>query len=881
MSLRPGESFGSYEILSILGRGGMGEVYLALDRRLRRQVAIKVLSGAVPETADQIQRFRKEALFVAVLNHPNICTIYEAGEVNGTAFIAMEYVEGETLRHYLSSNHMPIGEIVDYAIQITDALKEAHEKNVIHRDIKTSNIIVTQRKAIKILDFGLAKQISHLTDEYLSDASTDFSSAPGAGPRGTTPYMSPEILLGKQVDQRSDLFSFGVLLYEMLTGKLPFKGATNIEIIDAILHEDPAAVSRYNDKAPDQLLRILAKLLEKNPEMRYQSAHEAWTDLRKLRGENTRPDTLSPFLTTSSSDKFSFLKTATVAFILASLILTAGYIYLSRSRTQSQTSVQTSNALKTVAVLPFRYTGKSEHKYFGTLVTDALIAGIESEPGLSVAPYVTVRDVGKNESIRQTAKKLGVQWIVRGEVTSNNSTVMIKTEMISAQGKKVWSQEINGSIDGIVSTLTNTKNILISQLKTSETPKGKGVAQLRTPDPEAYKNYVEARTLHERWDKEENLEAANILYRKALQIDPDFGAAHAGLSIGLMSDYLKTRSSSSFVEAKTEMHRALALDPDLPETQIANGLVLVQSGNSIEAKVAFDRALELSPGNDGAFRSLASVYENSGRYAEAKEMYERAIELRPTFWANHYQLGAFLYQYVGNYQAAREPLKRATELYPEGTAAFVVLGLVDLTLGELDAAESAFRKVMEKESNQYAQNALGIIYYYRGNYDLALRNWENLLNKMPDHPSFNANVADALRGMKQHEKAAAHYEKAVEQFRSLLNSNPDEHEIRAGLAMALSAIDRCEEAKKEIRTVLRPANPNATAVAYAAVAASRCKDKKWATELILKAINLKNVVDIRFHPDLEQIRQDPKVKKALAGDLFNSASAPESSDTDP
>ncbi|HEY7161932.1 MAG TPA: protein kinase, partial [Acidobacteriota bacterium] len=293
MSLIPGRNFGHYEILRLLGRGGMGEVYLARDKSLKRFVAIKIISPALMESPEQVRRFRKEASFAAALNHPNISTIHETGEIDGLTYICMEYVEGDTLRHYVSSREVSIQEVLDIAIQIADALDEAHKKNVIHRDIKTSNVLLTPRKFVKILDFGLAKQLPRFKGDHLSDTSTDsLLTGPGNPIRGTTAYMSPEVILGKQVDNRSDIFSFGVVLYEMLTGRLPFTGNSTAEMMDEILHKDATSVTRYNDKVPDALLHILKKMLEKDPENRYQSVHEVWIDLRRLRDESFRTGTL-------------------------------------------------------------------------------------------------------------------------------------------------------------------------------------------------------------------------------------------------------------------------------------------------------------------------------------------------------------------------------------------------------------------------------------------------------------------------------------------------------------------------------------------------------------------------------------------------------------
>jgi serine/threonine protein kinase/Tfp pilus assembly protein PilF len=863
MSLIPGRNFGHYEILRLLGRGGMGEVYLARDKTLKRFVAIKIISPQLLENSEQVRRFQKEASFAAALNHPNICTIHETGEIDGLTYICMEHVEGDTLRHYISSREVTIQEVLDIAIQIADALDEAHKKNVIHRDIKTSNVLLTPRKFVKILDFGLAKQLPRFKGDHLSDTSTDsLLTGPGNPIRGTTAYMSPEAILGKQVDNRSDIFSFGVVLYEMLTGRLPFTGNSATEIMDEILHKDATVVTRYNDKVPDALVHILKKMLEKDPENRYQSVHEVWIDLRRLRDESFRTGTITP---TQVDQVRSYPKRNWIlpgAIILAVLCLILYFVLHKSFKPSSTTHVETAAKKKAIAVLPFRYSGDPEHKYFAQLVTDALIAGLESEPGLAIAPYGTVKDYN-NATNQVISRELGVDWIVKGTFTNQDSTLVIKSEMLSAKGETLWNQEISASADRLVSTLETLKTSLLAKLEEGKSS-AKAIDLLRTPNMDAYKYYVEARNRQEQWDKEENLEEAMVLYRKAIEIDPDFAAAHAGLAQALVNKYLNLRTPSILVEAIAEANKGITQDPNLPETLLASGLVQLQTGNSVEARISFSKALDLAPGNDAACRSIASAQEELGRQDDAKKMYERAIELRPNYWRNHYALGRFLYISVGNFDEAKLHLLKANELYPEGSSPLVVLGLIALARGELNTAEAYFRKVLDRGPDFYALTNLGLIYYCQQKYDLALRTWQAAIQQAPDDSTIQSNIADAYRAMGEQTKAREHYLLAINGYRRAIASNAKDYDSRAGLAMAMSALGRCEEAREEIRTVLGEQSKNPELAANAAVTAARCGDHKWAVQIVLDSISTENLREIRFHPDLETIRQVPEVKRALA-----------------
>lgn len=865
MSLVPGTSFRNYEILRQLGQGGMGEVYLATDKRLNRQVAIKVLSSELIESSDQLRRFRKEASYAAILNHPNICTIYETGEIDGQTYIAMEYLEGVTLRQYISSEPIPLKEVLDISIQIADALDEARKKNVIHRDIKTSNILLTPRKLVKVLDFGLAKQLPTLTGQDINEVTTaSFVTHPGGAIRGTTAYMSPEAVLGNPVDHRSDIFSFGVVLYEMLTGRVPFTGKSIVEVLDAILNKDATPITRYNDRVPDTLVRVVKKMLEKDVENRYQSVHEVWVDLRRIKEESTTgmESATQPVQRVPVNRRSQAIGAVVVGVVILVCVF---YLLKQQQRQSSSYQAPTSSAEnKTLAVLPFQYLGDTEHKYLGPLVTDALIVGLQSEPGLIIAPYATVREVNEKAPIQDIARELGVRWIVRGDVSSRASDLQISPEMVSSDGKTLWSEKVRGSADRLVSTLDATKKALLRELKLAGKSTSKPIDQLRTPSMEAYRDYLLARDCHEQWDKEGNLDEAITLYKKALAIDPDFAAAHAGLAVTLVSQYFKVRTPSQLVDATSEAQKAIALDSDLPEALIANGLIHLASGKSVEAGVAFGQALELAPGNDAACRNIAYAYATLNRHDEARQMYSRAIALRPSYWLNHYELGRYMFSILGNLDEARVHLLKANELYPDGPSPLILLGLIDLTRGDLANAETFFRKVLERSSNPYAQNGLGLVYYYRGQYDLALRNWQALLLQQPNQSLYQANVADALRAMGEHAEAQNHYTRAIQGFRAELAVNPQDDQSRAGMAMALSAIGRCVEAREEIRDVLSRQSQSPELATYAAVTASRCGDHKWATQIVLDAIAIKNVMDIRFHPDLESIRQVPEVKRALA-----------------
>lgn len=862
MSLSSGQIFGNYEIIEMIGKGGMGEVYRAKDLRLNREVAIKILDPRLIENPQFLVRFRKEAGLAAKLNHPNICTIYEAGEAEGQAYISMEYVRGETLRARIKKGPIPLAEALDIAVQIADGLDEARRENVLHRDIKSLNILLTERGRAKILDFGLAKQLGPDGSTDSSGASTKSELTQEGGVCGTPSYMSPEQALGRSIDHRSDIFSFGIVLYEMLTERVPFPGNSPTEIIDKILHSPPVPVARYNDEIPSELARVITKMLEKDPDLRYQSVHEVWTDLRHIQGQSTAGKT-SPMIAPPRT-KWKL----TNIFVVLTLVALVVVAYRWRGKVVRDAGVTaTPGKAVSIAVLPFRYIGEDpERQYLGALVTDGLIAGLRAVPGLELAPYANVREMKPADSIQAVSRELGVQWVIRGAVATKNDDVEITPELVSQDGKIVWKQRIT---DRPLSALGSvTKNIL-DEFHLADSAK-KTVAA-RTPKEEAYKDYIDARNRQEGWDVQDNLEESEKLYRAAIEKDPDFAAPRAGLAMVLLKRFQETQQAALLSSANQEAQRALGLDPNIPETLLAYGMVRAESGNSIEAQDAFRKALLVAPGDDFTCRSIAELYAGLGRNEEAEEMYKRAVDLRSSYWRNHYALGMFLWQNAGKLDLAKQELKLAANQHSEGYAPFVMLGVIFLTEGNLQESETYFKDALERAPNTYSYNNLGLVYYYRGQFDLALHNWQALLKDAPDRPMYQANVADALRQLGRNDEASLRYKQAIDGFRTVLKTNPTDDKTRAGMAMALAATAQCNEALAETRAALERQPDSSELNAYGAITASRCGNVDWAKQIALKSIAAGNLLVVRFDPDLASLRKVSEVQDALQQALTASA----------
>jgi tetratricopeptide (TPR) repeat protein/TolB-like protein len=594
-------------------------------------------------------------------------------------------------------------------------------------------------------------------------------------------------------------------------------------------------------------------MLEKNPDLRYQSVHEVWADLKRIRGETTKE-------TSARSRPFPIRNFAIAGFAILLIVAASAWLYFKGIPKRGTVKAISKKEAISIAILPFRYLGSDPNRnYLGALITDALIAGFQPVPGMAVAPFANVREFQENSSIAGVVRDLGVHWVIKGTVVAKGDQIEITAELISSDATSSWKKTFEG---GSMSTLDSIKAEVLTALHIQSTTT-KQIEQLRTPSVEAYQKYLEARNRQEGWDVEGNLDEAVKLYREALKTDPDFAAARAGLATSLISQFHQSHEPALLYSANEEAKHALALDPNLPEVQLAYGMVQLESGNSIEASNAFNRAMDLAPGDDSACRNLAAVYTSLGRNNEAQEMYERAVNLRPNYWMNHHRYGTFAWQYTGNLEAAKLHLLKAIELHPQGFAPIVSLGNLYLTRGDLDSAEKNFRKALEISPNAYAYSNLGLVYYYRRQYDLALRNWQAVLKDAPDEPSNQANVADALRQLGRREQANQLYKQAIQGFRALLELNRNDDRNRAGLAMAQAAMNDCNQAKEQTREVLLRHPESTELAAYSAITISRCNDMNWAKQIVLKSIAADNLLMIRFDPDLEALRQLPEIKSAL------------------
>jgi TolB-like protein len=640
--LSPGIKLGRYEIRSRLGAGGMGEVYLARDTRLDRSVALKILPDGVAADPDRMKRFEQEARAASGLNHPNIITIYEIDRADSTSFIATEFIEGKTLRERIGAQPMPLGDVLNVAIQIASALAAAHANGIVHRDIKSDNIIVRSDGIVKVLDFGLAKLTGDEPSEW-TDAPTRVHPVTESGVvMGTANYMSPEQARGQQVDARTDIFSLGVVLYELLTAHLPFDGSSVYEIVATILDDrEPPPLSRYLSVVPAELERIVAKALRKNREQRYQTIKDVLLDLQSLRQrmefERTHPGPSTGVHGVARVDGLrpNRIRTRLAAVACGLVVIIGGaigYWWWRQAHAPSQSEI------KSLAVLPLKSLDAGDN-YLGLGIADAAIRRVSQTGRVIVRPTSAVRRYLTEDTDALTAaKQLGVDSVLEGSFQRADDRLRVTVNLLRCQdGASLWSDSFDLRTADIFSVQDTVAQQVASRLRLQlDASQQAQLTKHYTSNSIAYDFYLKgAYNFDQRLlgIPAQMLDTAISFYKKAIEADPNFALAHAQLALAYATQavFIEPTQPAWVEYATAEIDRAQELDPQLAETHLARFQLLYSEfeGYQVEAAVREVRlANQLNP-NVG-HEQLAYMYNHLGLEDLAARELARALEIDPT-----------------------------------------------------------------------------------------------------------------------------------------------------------------------------------------------------------------------------------------------------------
>jgi serine/threonine protein kinase/tetratricopeptide (TPR) repeat protein len=695
MALSTGTRLGTYQITGPLGAGGMGEVYRARDTRLGREVAIKVLPSAVSTSPDRLARFEREARTVAGLSHPNIVTLFSVEEEDGTRFLTMELVEGRSLDQLVTPGGLPLARVLDLAIPLAGALSAAHERGVVHRDLKPGNVMVTHDGWVKVLDFGLAK----IASEEGSDlgATVGVTAAPISGVGqvlGTVPYMAPEQIRGETVDTRSDLFALGIILYELATGRRPFAGATPADVSSAILRDVPTAVVSLRADLPRDLNRIIARCLEKIPKDRFQTARDVMNELRYVKRETESGVGASPPTPTPAQAATPFAPSSSATSRpAASPTPTPAPVSRASPTSGMAAAVMPGQDVPSIAVLPFVNRSRGEEdEYFSDGLADELLNVLTKIRGLRVAARASsFQFKGKNEDLALIGEKLNVATLLDGSVRKAGNRVRISVQLINAADRvQLWSETYDRSLEDIFAVQDDIARSVVKELRTTllgEAPdsdaSGRAQAEVASAskghgkNPEAHRLYLQGKFYIDRVNEKDTAKGIEYL-EQAVALDPTHAAAWTELARGRVNNggYGWEPVAEGYRKAREAVARALEAQPDFYEAHVVLSNIQRMYEWDLEgSERSARRALELAPGDALAMRTAGVLAEYRGRFDEAEQLFLGSIRQDPLNAGGYTSVGT-LYRIMERHAEAEAAYRKALELTPLRVGLHQLLALV-------------------------------------------------------------------------------------------------------------------------------------------------------------------------------------------------------------
>lgn len=822
--MQPGAELGSrYHVVSLLGEGGMGSVYKAVDRELDRLVAIKVIRPGLVADPSAVQRFKQELLLGSRISHKHILRIHDLGEVEGLKFISMAFVDGEDLHTILRrEGRLPLERALGIARQVADALAAAHAEGVVHRDLKPHNVLIDRSGTAFISDFGLAKSLVSAPDMTRSGELL-----------GTPRYMAPEQVSGGPIDHRVDIYAFGLILYEMATGTVPFRGNSAIQELLARVQHKPPDPATINPDLPKALSAVILRCLETDPADRYQSADEILNALdasfdapsgsRRTVRRAESVHAPSPLPAPKWWADRRLLAAAAAVVLLAGAWMTWRLTRASDGEPASGGAdagpASTSPApARLLAVLPFRVLGDQQLRYVGDGVVEALSSRLFQLEGVSVISSRDVEQARNATSLDEAARTLGANLVVEGTVQAAGDNLRLVVNLHDVPGKRqIWSRQFTGTRDALFSLQDGIYDGIVSALSLS--PRADSLAHSSdrpTDDIEAYDLYLKGRDALRSGQDPDRLKQSIDFFEQAIKQDGGFALAYAGLADASLVMYEENRDSFWVERARAAATRARELDDRLPEVHYSLGSVYSDSGRYNEAVTVLRRALELAPHSDEAHRRLGIAYQALGRKQEAVGALQKAIGVNPYFWVNHNALGDAFLQFA-DYDEAIDEFRRVTELEPKNPVGYGNMGSAYFSQGEWEKAVTAFQQSLALQPHWLTYSSLGTAYFYLKRYPEAVKAFEEAVKLNPNDAITVGNLADGLRWAGDRDRSRSTYETALSLAYKELQVNPRDATTLAMVALYQAKRGDDARARDFIRRAREIDSRNSALLYYEAV----------------------------------------------------------------
>jgi len=882
-----GQNVSHYRIIEKLGRGGMGVVYKAQDTRLGRYVALKFIPEKVARDSQALERFRREAKATSALNHPNICTIYDIGEENGRAFIAMEHLEGETLRRLIHRRRLETGQILDLSVEIASALKAAHAKDIIHRDIKPANIFITEEGAAKVLDFGLAKvsgkylaEPPGMTAPTVDEAELDLTT-PGVAV-GTVAYMSPEQVRGGKLDARTDLFSFGAVLYEMATGRAAFHGNTSGIIFDGILNRAPLSATLIRPDRPPGLQQIMNKAMEKDRDLRYQHASDICADLKRLKRDTESGQIVSGTGASAKSNlssgksvsrwpeisgwfgRHSFLVAAACVLLL---LMFGGLFFWLRNGDWPGFSGSLLPREKNLVVLPFTAVdGQADEQVYCDGFTETVTAKLAQVNSLQVASALEVR-TKHVASIQEARTQFGANLVLAASWQQLQNSARINVSLINAKsGKQLRAETITAPASDLFGlqdqVVLKASRMLQLQLSPNDaaslTSHGTAVAR-------AYDFYVQGVGYLQRYERPENVEIAINMFRRAVEQDPSYAQAQAALAQAYWYKYSATKDSHWAEEAKKAVEAATKLNNQLPEVRMAVAEVNLRTGSYGTAASAFEQIVETNPENVDAYLGLGKAYNLQGQTAKAEEAFRHAVKMSPTCWSCYNLLGAFFYGHA-RYREAAEAWEKVAELTPDNVWGYMNAGVAYLVLGQFEKANQYFRRGLEvSPDNPDLYSNAGAVSFYLGRFSEDADYCQKAIALRPQKYDYWGNLGDAYRMISgQADKAAEAYKQAIRLAEVQLKLNENDADVLSSLAIYYARTNDMGRGQEYLERALKLDPSNVDILCNAAMIHLAKGERKEALQWLEKAVTAGYTKEqLLANPEYSGLHLDPEFRQLV------------------